>query len=275
MSTDPLVRPESRPLRTDVPAAYLPLDDGTYEPTVHVQGAWRDDEQHMAPVTGLIVHAIDRHEPRDGMRLARVSLDILGMMPARPSRVEVRTVRPGRTIELIEATMSVGDRVVVRAHAWRLSHQDTAPVAGLELDPMPGPDAFPEWDGMQVWEGGYIAALQVRADPERRPGRARVWLRSPYPLLAGEPSSNYAEFLRYADTANGIAVRASPAQWLFPNTDLTIHLLREPVPGWVGLDTRCSIDSGGVGLTSTTLHDVRGPVGRAEQILTVRRIVAG
>jgi hypothetical protein len=28
----------------------------------------------------------------------------------------------------------------------------------------------------------------------------------------------------------------------------------------------------GLGLTSTTLHDERGPVGRAEQILTVRRL---
>jgi hypothetical protein len=31
-----------------------------------------------------------------------------------------------------------------------------------------------------------------------------------------------------------------------------------------------TIGANGVGLTSTTLHDERGPVGRAEQILTVR-----
>ncbi|MDN5795148.1 MAG: thioesterase family protein [Intrasporangium sp.] len=257
-------------LVTDVPASYLPLGEGRYAPTIHVQGAWRDDEQHMAPVGGLIAHAIERHEPRHGMQLARVSYDILGVMPARPSTIEVRTLRPGRTIELVEATMSVEDRPVVRARAWRLATGDTSSVADLELKPMPGPDEFPAWTGMKVWPGGYIRSLDLRSDPARRPGRSRVWLRSPNTLVAGEQVAPTAAFLAYADTANGVAVRVSPGQWAFPNVDLTIHLLREPVPGWVGLDTRVSFGDNGIGLTSSVLHDVQGPVGTVEQILTIR-----
>ena len=57
---------------------------------------------------------------------------------------------------------------------------------------------------------------------------------------------------------------------MFPNVDLTIHLFREPVRGWVGFDTKVTMGTTGMGLTSTTLHDELGPVGRAEQILTVR-----
>ena len=57
---------------------------------------------------------------------------------------------------------------------------------------------------------------------------------------------------------------------MFPNVDLSIHLYRSPVWGWVGLDTTVIFGADGVGLTSTTLHDRLGPVGRAEQILTVR-----
>jgi hypothetical protein len=256
-------------------AFYTRLGANVFGPTLHVQGAWRDDEQHMAPVSGILAHAIDLHEPREEMQLARISYDILGMIPARPSTVEVRTTRPGKTIELVEATLSVDGRAVVRADAWRLARHDSTPVAGVELDPMPGPDDFPEWQGTDVWAGGYIADLEFRADPERRPGRARVWLRSKRALVEGEECSPVADLVRLVDTANGIAVRVSPREWMFPNVDLTIHLFREPVPstqGWVGFDTRVTMGPTGLGLTSTTLHDVEGPVGRAEQILTVREM---
>ncbi|MER7072177.1 thioesterase family protein [Terrabacter sp. NPDC000476] len=267
MSTD-----RTAALDHDTPASYRRLGPGHYAPTVHTQGAWRDDEQHMAPVSGLLAHEIDLHEPREGLQLARLSFDILGVIPARPSRVEVRTTRPGRTIELVEATMTVDDRAVVRAHAWRLAAHDSTPVAGVELEPIPGPDDLPEWAGTDTWEGGYIAGLEFRADPARRPGRTRTWIRARHPLVDGEPASPTADLVRLADTANGIAVRVSPKEWMFPNVDLTVHLVREPVRGWVGFDTRVSMGPTGLGLTSTTLHDEHGPVGRAEQILTVRRM---
>ncbi|GAA6525282.1 thioesterase family protein [Intrasporangium sp. DVR] len=262
-------------LEVDVPAFYRPLGNDLFAPTIHVQGAWRDDEQHMAPVGGLLTHAIDRHEPRDEMQLARVSFDILGMIPARPSLVTVRTTRPGRSIELLEGTLSVDGRDVVRAHAWRLAAHDSTPVAGVEFEPMPGPDEFPEWRGVDVWPGGYIRGVEFRADPERRPGRTRTWIRTPHALVDGEVGSPTADLIRLVDTANGIAVRASPQDWMFPNVDLTIHLFREPVRGWVGFDTQVTMGTTGMGLTSTTLHDERGPVGRAEQILTVRPMPPG
>lgn len=269
--------PDAAPFSLDTTAAafYRRLGPDQFAPTVHAQGAWRDGEQHMAPVSGLLVHAIDAHEPRQGLQLARLNFDILGFIPARPSRTSVRTTRPGRTIELVEAELSVDERVVVRAQAWRLAAHDSTAVAGVELEPMPGPGAFPSWEGARTWGGGYIAGIDIRLDPETRPGRARAWIHSDNALVDGEPCSATADFVRLVDTANGIAVRASPKEWMFPNVDLAIHLFREPVlgsDGWVGFDTRVSMGASGLGLTSTTLHDDLGPVGRAEQILTVRRL---
>lgn len=74
------------------------------------------------------------------------------------------------------------------------------------------------------------------------------------------------------DTANGIAVRQPPTEWMFPDVDLTVHLHlhRQPRGAWTGLDTTVTFGPSGQGLTSTVLHDVHGPVGRAQQILTVR-----
>lgn len=254
------------------PAFYRRTGADTFEPTIHAQGAWRDDEQHMGPVSGLVTHAIAGHEPREGMQLGRLAFDILGMIPAGPSRVTVRIARPGRTIELLEAVLTVGERPVVRAHAWRVAPHDSRHIAGLELEPMPGPDAFPEASMPTGWAGGYIRQLEVRAE-SYRPGRSRVWLRARHPLVLGEFCSATADYVRLVDTANGVAVRASPRAWLFPNLDLAVHLFREPVPGWVGLDTGVTIGDTGLGVTSATLHDVEGPVGRAEQLLTVRKIV--
>lgn len=250
---------------------YERIDATTFAPTIHTQGAWRDNEQHMAPVGGLIAHCLERHEPRDGMHLARVSYDILGIMYAAPTSVEVRTLRAGKSIELLEAVLTIGGRPLVNARAWRLAEFDSSEVEGNELEPMPALSETPESHAVD-WPGGYIAGMEFRQAPDRRPGRARTWLRSPYTIVAGEASTPTAHFLRLADTANGVAVRVSAGEWAFPNVDLTAHLHHAPVGEWVGMDTHVTIGGRGHGLTSTVLHDVQGPVGTIEQILTVRRL---
>ena len=249
---------------------YVRLPDGRYQPTLHVQGAWNDHEQHMGPVSGLIAHAIDQHEPRPEMLLARICYEILGVIPAEPTSVTVETIRPGRTIELVEATLGAGERPVVRARAWRIARGDTASVAGGLPEPLPPPDSFAPWDGRRVWSGGYIASLDMRGHPQNSPGRGRGWIHPGVPLVEGVDVSPTAAYLGLVDTANGIAVREDPRSWMFPNVDLTVHLLREPVAGWVGFDTTVVFGSDGLGVTSSTLYDVEGPVGRAEQSLTVR-----
>lgn len=259
-------------LAADSPSYYRQIDEDTFMPTLHAQGAWQTDEQHMAPVSGLIAHCLETFNGRDDMQLSRITFEILGMIPAAPSTVECRTIRPGRTIELDEAVLSVAGRPVVRARGWRLSRQDSTAVAGGSPEPMSSPDSLPAWDGTDTWAGGYIASLEFRRDPASVPGDGRVWLRSPKTLIEDVDASELATYVGLVDTANGIATRAHPREWMFPNLDLTIHFFRTPIAGWVGFDTDVVFGETGVGLTSSVLHDIRGPVGRAEQILTVREI---
>ena len=235
-----------------------------------MQGAWRDDEQHLAPVCGLLVHAIEQHDPRPDLQLAKITFDALGVIPLADSEVAVRTLRPGRSIEQVEATLKGAGRAVVRATAWRLAHHDTSAVAGGTPPDIPGPQEIPPWTSAMPWRGGYIDSLEMRLVETGEPGRRHAWLRARPTLVAGEQVSDVAAFLALADTANGIAARVGPAQWMFPNVDLTVHLFREPVAGWVGFDTIATFGRTGLGVTSTTLYDIRGPVGRAEQSLTVR-----
>ncbi len=90
------------------------------------------------------------------------------------------------------------------------------------------------------------------------------------PLVAGEESRSWARTAGLLDIANGMTVRADPAEVHFPNIDLTAHLLREPVGEWLGVDASVTFGRDGVGMTSSRLHDADGPLGTLVQCLTVR-----
>lgn len=82
------------------PDAYFVQEgEDRYVPTRHVQGAWRATEQHVAPLAGLLAHAIETNDPRPGLRLARLHYEILGVIALAPTQVRVSTIRRGRTIE--------------------------------------------------------------------------------------------------------------------------------------------------------------------------------
>lgn len=250
------------------------LDAATFRATPLTGGAWKVDEQHIAPALGLLTHVIetDRDARRDdGLQITRVTFDIWGTVPIAEVATEVRVVRPGRTIELVEASLSHAGRVVVSARAWLMSTSDITALAGSALDPLPAPDDLEPWDPTQVWPGGFIGTVELRRD-QVEPGRGRFWARTEEPLLA-EPISPVARVLGLVDIANGMTVRADPRAVAFPNLDLTAHLLRAPVTGpggWVGFDTTVSFGPTGHGLTSTVLHDAAGPLGTVAQTLTVR-----
>ncbi|MHC8420240.1 thioesterase family protein [Streptomyces sp. NB004] len=252
---------------------YERIDEHRYKPTPHAGGAWSTAEQHFSPLGGLIVHAVDRHlAGREGaaMSLSRISFDILGRPALDECEIRVETVRPGRTIELVEATVLIAGRSVTRARAWLLADVDTSAVAGGGADRLAAPDTLASWPLDTEWPGGYIASVDVRPVGTPRPGRTTAWVSTGLDLVAGEAASPLASYVTLVDTANGIAVRQPPTEWMFPNVDLTLHLHRAPRGRWTGLDTTVVFGPTGQGVTSTVLHDVDGPVGHAQQMLTVR-----
>lgn len=253
---------------------YRDLGSGKFESTIHAQGAWNPEEQHMAPISGLLTQCLLDCEPREGMQLGRLSFDIFGMIPGGEFAVTTAVVRPGRTIELLEARMEAGGRTAIVAKAWRLSSQDTSAVAGVEDPRIPGPEEAGPHEGMTAWPGGFIRSLEVRVVPGHRPGRGQVWLRNPHAMVDGQQAPDVVRLVGMMDAANGIATRVAPGgdSWMYPNVDLQIHLHRAPRGEWLGLDTRVTFGEHGVGLTSSVVHDLDGPFGRVEQILTVRKL---
>lgn len=246
----------------------------TFHPTSHVQGAWNTDEQHIAPALGLLVHAVERDRDArrdDRLVIGRLSYDILGTVPIAPCEVETTVLRGGRTIELVEAVLSHAGRAIVRLRVWLMQPADTAAHAGTSLMPIDPPEALDPWDPKTVWPGGFIASTEVRRK-QIEPGRAAYWVRTSTPLVKDEEVSNFASVAGLLDISNGMTVRADPRELAYPNLDLTAHFIREPQSEWIGFDTTVSFGPGGVGLTSSVLHDLSGPVGTQSQILTIRTL---
>src|SRR5690625_754054 len=244
------------------------------EPTENTQGAWNEKEQHMAPATGVICAELEKFQPREDMQIARISLDILGMIHLENFKITTQIIRPGRTIELIESKMEVKGRVCISARTWRLSAQNTEEVAGLEDEKLKFYKDLKAWDGLTIWKGGYIKSI---AEKSRKivfqPGKGQVWLTNDLEMIEGEETSSFVKLMGMVDTMNGVAVRQkNPFKYMFPNVDLQIHLYRLPKGKRLGLDVQQQYGENGVGLTSAILHDENGSFGHAEQILTVRKM---
>jgi hypothetical protein len=251
-------------------SAFYAEMDGRLIPSELTRGPWDPGAQHAGPPSALIGRELERCEPRDGMRVGRVAIDILGPVPLAPLTVEASVVRPGRSVELLHATLAGPDGDVMRASAWRVAVGDERHVD--DDRPPPGPehggpsDFFPT--GMEV---GYHTAMEYSfiEGGFLEPGPATVWMRMRQPLVEGEEPTPLQRLLVVADVGNGVSAVLDWREYLFINTELTVHVLRPPEGEWIGVDAVTRVD--GVGLAETVLYDERGRVGRGAQTLLVRQ----
>lgn len=241
-----------------------------YTSTINAQGAWNPNEQHMAPATGIICAELEQYAPRENMRIGRISLDIYGLIALGKIEIITKTIRAGKTIELIESTMKGQGRTLVVAHTWRMMTSDTSSIAGLEDLAVENPENMPVFDGIHQWRGQYTKTLVARSNQQRN-GKGLVWLSTQTDMVEGQSTSPFVQLVCMSDMANGIVPRQNrPFDWGFPNLDLQIHLYRMPQGKWLGIEAVQQYGADGIGLSSSILHDTQGPFGRSEQILTLR-----
>ena len=253
-------------------AFYLPLGGGRFSPTGHTAGPWTADAQHFGPPSALLVRALEELGAGQGKQLARVTVEILGPAPLTELSVRARVDRPGRSVELVSAELDGGGRTIARASAWRIATSDTTGVMTSDADPLPSPEDAPVARWPAGWDTGYLSAVEWRAvagSPDV-PGPATVWARQRVPLVDGEKPSPLQRLFAVADSANGASNFLDPRQWWFINSELTVHLRREPAGEWIGLDATTLVGPNGIGTSTSTLHDTEGPVGTGARALLVR-----
>jgi len=253
----------------------------TYVPTGHARGPWDDNQLHGGAPAALIAREIERLGDGPDMVVVRLTYEFLGPVPLEPLTVRAEVVRPGRRFQLVEAEVAIaGGPVVVRARAVRLRRGDLPVPDGARGA---GPDAVPGGPDPDAWDrelmpvfGEARESFLVTGMELRFPvgsfltrGEACAWFRPRFPLVDDEAVSPLARVAMAADFGNGISRVLDFQDHVFVNTDLTIHLHREPVGEWVLLESRTRLERHGAGLATSTLYDEQGALGLAAQSLFV------
>jgi hypothetical protein len=242
-----------------------------------VRSTWTAAIQHAAPVSSLLVRALERCARRDDARLSRVMIDLLGGVPAEGDLwVRSRVDRPGRQIELLSAEMlALGPdgtpRPVARASGWRMTTLDTVGVVHSPAPPLrPLSDAASR-DLAKDWDPNYVHSLDWRwLTTPMADGPGESWIRPTVALVKGEVMTPLQRLFAVADDANGIGTKLDIRAWTFMNTDLVVHLHRMPAGEWTGIRAETSYGPDGIGTTIGTLFDQAGAIGGIQQSVLVR-----
>lgn len=246
---------------------------GRYRATERTEGPWDPRLQHASPPCALLTRELERIDPRDDAFLSRISFDLLGPIPLGELEVSARVERPGRSVELMRAELRAGGRPVVRASAWRVqkAQTDGGPDGSGSIPPLAGAESvLPD----AIARTGYLRSIEWRAAGDgdwNTPGAAAVWARPRVPLLEGEEMTGLQRMVAVCDSASGISAVLPWRSWLFINTDLTVHVVREPQGEWILIDAQTQISEGGAGITTSVLSDRSGWAARGAQTLLVRR----
>ncbi|HZQ30976.1 MAG TPA: acyl-CoA thioesterase domain-containing protein [Mycobacterium sp.] len=147
---------------------YRRLGPDTFESTDITCSNWDPAIQHGSPPLALLTKAIEAQLVDSGLRIGRLTLDILGAIPVAPVRVRAWVERPGRRISLRAAEMTPADddRPVARVTAWALATDDTSDVASDRFPPLVEGAARPlpaHWWGLS----GYLGSVDFRPSPSR------------------------------------------------------------------------------------------------------------
>ncbi len=254
--------------------AFYVADGDRFVSTDWTRGPWDPLFQHGGPPAALLGRAIEALEDGASFIVARFTVEILRSVPVGALSATASLARPGRRVQLAEATLHDDDGVVAVARAWRMRRGDTAaeqtptevlPAGGAE--DAAAPVDFDPWGGPS-----YFSAVEwrVAAGDFMSPGPATVWMRMNGALVEGEDPSPLSRVLVAADSGNGISMVLSLQTHVFINTELTVHLHREPVGEWICLDARTRIGPQGTGVASSILYNSTGQFGVANQALLVR-----
>ncbi len=269
------------------PAFYEPTEDpDRFTATGRCAGSWSSTLQHGGPPAALLTHTVDRlaSSITGPTQISRFTAEILGPVPIGEVTVTARVVRPGRTVELVEAELVADGRTAMLGRVWRIRRSELSLPVRTGVVPVPAElPGFPEGEvdapplpekadlfELPMWNTGYADAIEWRfVVGSEHGGPATVWARPRVDLVAGQESSPLARLMILADTGNGLSRVLDVDTWWFINTELTVHVQRQPVGDWFLLAARSTLEPTGNGLTETELYDRSGRVGRAAQALVV------
>ena len=262
------------PTSSTEPPTVFTVDGDRVVASELARGPWDPNAQHGGAPAALIMRAFEQLAPDPSLQIARVTYELMKPVPLGELRLSAEVVRPGKRVQLLEATVATPDGTpVVKARGLRVRR---APIdAGPASGPVPpGPETAPESPdgpgrrGVIMWAPSVMEIHFVKG-AFRQIGPSTAWFRMRKPLVPGEDPSPLQTLAAAADFPNGIGSGLSWDDWMFINPDLTIYIERDPIGEWICLDAQMRVQDGGVGFAEAVLYDLHGRVGRCLQALLV------
>jgi hypothetical protein len=258
------------------PAYVFEVDGDVAVPTELARGPWSPHAQHGGAPASLLAGLLETFDLGHATFPARFTVELMRPVPLTPLRIERRTIRPGKKVQLVQGSLFADDVEVVRATLLRLREHPLAsaeePAVG-EYVPMspPGPgEPLLGRDTFTIGTGFWNAVEVSRVgDGWTEPGPADMWLRLTVPIVAGEEPTPFQRVAAAGDFGNAVAAAFDPGRYSCINPDLTITLHRLPVGGWVGLDSATYPEREGYGVAESVLHDEAGRIGRGIQTVLI------
>jgi hypothetical protein len=245
-----------------------------FESTDGTRSNWDREIQHGSPPLALMTKLIEEQAADSGLRVGRLTLDILGAIPVTQVRVRTWVERPGSRISMLAAQMSAprpdgGKRAVARVTAWLLAPSDTADAATDRYPPLVEGESVPmprNWN-----TSGYLQTVSWRTQRTAEDQSNVVWLSPLVSLVDSEPTTELQRLAMVVDCANGAGAALDPEKFVFMNTDTAVHLHRLPRGNDFAVRGRGSIGPDGIGATTADIFDRQGFIGTVAQTLLVQR----
>jgi hypothetical protein len=255
--------------------ALFERDGKHYVATQLSLGPWAENALHGGPVAALLASAIEGMDAGSGLQVARITVELLRPVPRAPLALTTRLLRPGKKVQLREASLALNGQDVARATGLLIRVADVAlpadrPELVETMEPHEQGMETRRLGSLRDFDGFHSIATEhrwVRGQHEPR-GPSAVWIRLTVPVLAGVAPSPLARACAAADFGNGVSSVLSN-DFTYINPDLTVYLHRYPRGEWVCLDASSRVESTGIGLAESRLFDRDGRFGRAVQSLIV------
>lgn len=257
--------------------ALFKIEGASFLPTSLAGSPWHPDVLHGGAPAGLLAFCLEREVEGSGLQPAKLSIDLLRPVPKASLSVKVRTLRKGKRILLLAATLQAGDSVVAEATCLFIKPQMiTLPeFAYRETPSIEPPHGVQEVSFRDILFGssgdlppGLHTTIQLRpVTTLNERGRGIAWVALPVSIVSGHSNTPFMLAALAADFGNGVGQLRLGENMGTINVDIILQLSRLPDGDWIGIDSVALMDEMGIGQVTTTLHDIHGRIGQVSQTI--------
>jgi acyl-coenzyme A thioesterase PaaI-like protein len=243
-------------------------------PTGFTRGPWDPGLLHGGAV-GALFAEVGQQAMDPEFAPVRLTVDLMKPVPLREMGVDVRVVRTGRRLQLLESDLRFDGAVVARATLLALR---PLPLVGdgynaEPAEPSDGPDDARTHGGMGAEQESFVGGGQdFRFLPDQRLGAGVAWFRLKRDVFDdGVAPSPLARAAAASDVGGAVSARRGGGfpSISFINADISVHLGRPPEGEWIRLSSQSRWEPSGIGAVTSELSDALGPFGHANQALVL------